>query len=675
MAGTRKLSIEVVGDTRGVSKAFNDVDNDAGKMSSGVAGKIGKAGVALAGFALVGGAAAIGIGSAVNSMGVEMETLRAKSQVVFGDSLGQVTKWADANAAAMGLTSLQATSLATNMADLLKPMGFTAEQAAVMSTEMTDLSGALSAWSGGTIDAAGVSDIMTKAMLGETDGLKQLGISISAADVATRLAEKGQTALTGAALAQAEALAVQELILEKSTDAQTAWADGSMDAVKAANEQKASIQGIKESFVNALYPAIQKVIPLIADATAWIGEKMPIAMAFVKDWVEANWPKIQATIATFVDFFQTNALPIIEKVVGFMVATFNDIKAWVDENWPAIQETIKGVVEAIQVIIEKVTGAITAIWETHGDRILSYITTVWNTIKTVIDAAITIVRGVINTVTSLITGDWSGVWDGIKTVLSGAWEAIKAIVGLAIAAVKLTITLALDGIKLAWETVWRGVAGFIDARWEDIKGFVSGGVNAVVGFVTGIPGRISATVSGLFKGIETGITAAKDWVSEKIDDVVGFATGLKGRMSGIFSGMWDGIKSAFGSVINSVIGVWNGLEFKVPGVSAFGQTIGGFTIGVPDISPVRLHVGGQVGGMSFAGMGNDEVAAILQRGENVLTAGQTSALASSGGNTFNLNVMATPGTNRVELGRELIELIRESERSNGTNWRSSLVPS
>jgi hypothetical protein len=64
------------------------------------------------------------------------------------------------------------------MGDLLKPMGFTADQAADMSTEMVGLAGALSAWSGGTIDAAGVADIMTKAMLGETDGLKALGISM-----------------------------------------------------------------------------------------------------------------------------------------------------------------------------------------------------------------------------------------------------------------------------------------------------------------------------------------------------------------------------------------------------------------------------------------------------------------------------------------------------------------
>ena len=663
MAGTRRLSIEVVGDTKGVSKAFSDVDADAGRMSSGMAGKIGKAGLVLGGFALAGGAAAIGIGSAVNSMGIEMETLRAKSQVVFGDSLGQVTKWADANAAAMGLTSLQATSLATNMADLLKPMGFTAEQAAVMSTEMTDLSGALSAWSGGTIDAAGVADIMTKAMLGETDGLKQLGISISAADVATRLAEKGQTALTGAALAQAEALAVQELILEKSTDAQTAWADGSMDAVKAANAQKASIQGIKESFVNALYPAIQRVIPLVAEATAWLGEKLPIAMAVVKAWTEENWPKIQAAIQPVLEWFQATGQEVVEFVAAAWAEHGDRIMTQVAATWEYIQEATAIVFEWYRSNGEAVIEFVANVWEQHGDRILTQVMNVWSFIQEAIKSAMQVIRGVIDVVLGAMSGDWGRAWDGIKGILGGVWDGMTNLVRYALQ----TMGLLLD---MAWESF----KGLTRSAWDGIKSLVASAVDGLVGYVTGIPGRIAGTVSGLWTDISDNFNTTKDAVKLGIDSVVEFATGLKGRMSGIFSGMWDGIKSAFGSVINSIIGVWNRLEFTVPGVSAFGQTIGGFTIGVPDIAPVRLHVGGQVGGMSFAGMGNDEVAAILQRGENVLTPGQTSALAGSGGNTYNLNVMATPGTNRVELGRELIELIRESERSNGTNWRSSLVP-
>ena len=68
--------------------------------------------------------------------------------------------------------------------------------------------------------------ILTKAYLGERDALTSLGIKISEADVQARLAANGQDELTGAALEQAKAVATQQLIFEKSTDAQKAWSDG-----------------------------------------------------------------------------------------------------------------------------------------------------------------------------------------------------------------------------------------------------------------------------------------------------------------------------------------------------------------------------------------------------------------------------------------------------------------
>jgi len=252
-------------------------------------------------------------------------------------------------------------------------------------------------------------------------------------------------------------------------------------------------------FAVAIPRAVETVRPIAQSVMAAI----VTASTAVVQWFQTNWPTIQATIQTLVDFFQTKALPIIQEVIGFIVTTFGEMKAWVDVNWPAIQETISGVIEAIKVIIDTTTQIITAIWETHGERILSFISTVWDTIKTVIDAAITVVRGVINTVTSLIRGDWEGVWNGIKTILSGVWDGMKALVSAAVDAVKLTITLALDGIRVAWFAVWGAIATFIDQKWEAIKGFVRSGVDALVGFVKGIPGSIASAASGAFDAIWT----------------------------------------------------------------------------------------------------------------------------------------------------------------------------
>jgi phage-related protein len=65
--------------------------------------------------------------------------------------------------------------------------------------------------------------------------------------------------------------------------------------------------------------------------------------------------------------------------------------------------------------------------------------------------------------------------------------------------------------------------------YEVAKG-VGEQIIAIVGFIVGIPGRISATVSTLWNGLRDGITAAKDWIGEKINEVVGFVTGLPERL-------------------------------------------------------------------------------------------------------------------------------------------------
>jgi len=238
----RKLSVVITGDAKGAQKAMGLVESSAGGMQSKltkVGGGITTAfkGAAL-GAGLVGGGLAV-FGNQLLTSGAQVSAWRQKTNVVFEGQAADVRKWADKNNEAFGLTDDELAGLAASFGDLLKPMGFTAGQAADMSTKVVGLSGALSSWSGGTVSAADASDILAKAMLGETDGLKSLGIAISAADIDARLAAKGQKELTGAALAQAKAVATQELIFEKSTDAQTAWSNGGNKALLGQNKLKA----------------------------------------------------------------------------------------------------------------------------------------------------------------------------------------------------------------------------------------------------------------------------------------------------------------------------------------------------------------------------------------------------------------------------------------------------
>lgn len=215
--------------------------------------------------------AVIQYGKELFRLSAEMELLGAKAETVFGQALPQVTQAAEQNATAMGLTTSQYIDAASAIGDLLIPMGFQREEAAALSTNLVNLSGALSEWTGGQIQAEEVSRILSKALLGEREELKQLGISISEADVQARLAEKGLKGLTGQMLEQAKAAATLELITEKSTDAQAAYTQNADTLVRKQAEVRAQLQQVAETLATALFPVFQRLVGVASSFATGIG--------------------------------------------------------------------------------------------------------------------------------------------------------------------------------------------------------------------------------------------------------------------------------------------------------------------------------------------------------------------------------------------------------------------
>jgi hypothetical protein len=618
-------------DQAGLSSATGSTASRMGSAFGRMASGIGMAAVVTGSAVASVGAAAVVLGPKILEQGAALEAMGKKSATVFEGSLGSVQAWATVNAKSLGMTQKELVGTAAGVADLLKPMGFSATQAAGMSENMLDLSGALSAWTGGTRSAADVAGIITKAMLGERDGLKELGVSISEADVQAQLAANGQDKLTGAALEQAKALATQQLIMGKSGDAQKAWANGSMDAIKQQNGTRAAISTLKETLVTELYPALQGLLPYITTAAEWLGKNLPAAMAVVRDWVREHWPAIKAVIMTAVD---------------------------------KIREGISGFVTFVQ-----------DAWAKWGDKIMAVVNFAWPAIRDLIGATIEVIRGIIKTVTDLITGDWSGVWNGIKDIVSGIWDGIKVYIETAIKAIGLVISGAASVITGAASAIWDGITAGVSAAWNGIKTAVSTAIDAVVGFVTGIPGKIGSAASTIWSGItgaaSTAWSGIKTTVSTAITDIVGFVTGIPGKIgelvtnfatmgknlgSAIINGVGDGVETLLTQAtdiakkfVNSIIGFINTnlidkmnrlFEFTIP--VPFSD---GIKINPPDIPNIpKFHSGGVVPGGS-----GRETLALLRSGEVVFTRDQMQVLGdvisgsrSTGGTVINGMTVSTP---------------------------------
>jgi hypothetical protein len=469
VAGNRRLVVEIFGDAKSLARAFGSTDSHLGRLSRSIGGIAKTAGFAMAGLA--GGA--IVAAPRILELGTELDTLGKKAETVFsGGALAEVQAWAEESAAAMGLTSDQAVGMAAGMGDLLKPMGFTADQAGEMSTEMLDLSGALSAWSGGARSASEVGDILTKALLGEREQLKELGISISEADVSQRLMEMGAEDLTGAALEQAKAIATQQLIMEKSTDAQEAWQNGTMDGVKAQNEARASIENVKEGLVKALFPALQAAVPYVASASQWLGKNMPAAMEVARSFIQDK----------LIPAFQTHLLPIIEKVV-----------AWVEENWPQISATVIEVMRRVREVVATVLRLVQALWDRFGHHLIALVQRIFPPIIQVIKGALDIITGIIRTVTAIINGDWEEAWEGIKQIVAGAWEAIQGIVDIGINLVRSIIEIGWGLIKSVWNTALDA----LEAAWDATFGRLLGPIQSAIDKVQTLIDKVNAAANAI----------------------------------------------------------------------------------------------------------------------------------------------------------------------------------
>jgi hypothetical protein len=213
----------------------------------------------------------IGYGQQLLGTATNLELLDKKAKVVFGETLPQVTAEAEKNARTIGLTNSEYVAAAANIQDLLVPMGFQRKEAAGISTEMVNLSGALSEWTGGQRSATEVSDILTKSLLGERGALNSLGIDIKQTEVDTELLSRGMSKLTGEARKQAEATVTLDLIMRKTVDAQTAFAEGAGSLARRQAEMSARITETAEKISRLLLPVFEGLVNIAAKAADVVG--------------------------------------------------------------------------------------------------------------------------------------------------------------------------------------------------------------------------------------------------------------------------------------------------------------------------------------------------------------------------------------------------------------------
>jgi hypothetical protein len=218
-------------------------------------------------------------------MSISAEESHSKFLTVFKDVADKASASAKDLSTNWGLSKNAAEVMLSSTGDLLTGLGMTGEEALKLSDKTQKLAIDLASFTNFSGGAEGASLALTKAMLGEREGLKALGKTVSEEMVKDELLRVGKDKLTGQALLQAKAEATLAVVIAQSSNAIGDYARTS------------------ESTANVLKRFEQKMNDLrVAVGDALVKVILPYLKQFA-EWFEANKEQIVQVLEDIIGGF------------------------------------------------------------------------------------------------------------------------------------------------------------------------------------------------------------------------------------------------------------------------------------------------------------------------------------------------------------------------------------
>lgn len=378
------------------------------------------------------------------------------------------------------------------------------------------------------------------------------------------------------------------------------------------------------SVLSALAPILSLVAAAIQPLIAPLSRIIELLGGILVEALDAVMPLIEVLADAL-----GAQLAVALEVIGDVLAAVAPIFTVLFEALAPIIEALSPLYELIGVVAEIIGAVLGPIVQALGDILLWLVE---NVIIPVVVPIITdladLLAGALGTAIQTLSQNFELLGQGIEIV----WNFIK----------DLIVSRAEEIV-----TSWNLTVALFKAGWAILNNQVftpiKNGINTV-----------KTVIYNQLSSIKTG------W-----DSFVGFIKGIPGRISGSLSSLFSPLASGFKSAINSVIRGWNNLSFSVPSVDlgALGS-VGGFTVSTPNIP--YLQTGGFTQAEGLAMLHPDEMVLPLTNanGINALAAAFREAGLAGSGDVGDIQVI-------VKIGeRELTDIVgTEVNRNNRTLTR------
>lgn len=256
-----------------------------------------------------------GIKEAVKAASDFAET-NQKFNVVFRSVASEAESMSKTLVDTYGFSERASKELLGSTGDLLTGFGFTSDEAIKLSGEVSKLAADLASFAnfqGGTVGAV---QALNKALVGERESVKALGIVIREEAVAERVRLLGKKDITGAELLQAKAQASLTIAFEQSKNAIGDVVRTSQQYANQVRFLTADIDDLQVMIGNKFLSVAENIIPLIGKI-----------VAETNSWVVANEALIQSLsvdafqgLVTSIDFISSGLIRVTQGLVALEFA-------------------------------------------------------------------------------------------------------------------------------------------------------------------------------------------------------------------------------------------------------------------------------------------------------------------------------------------------------------------
>lgn len=418
-----------------------------------------------------------------------------------------------------GLSIVASKQMLADTGNLLIGFGFTQKGALDLSLEIQKLSVDLASFTNYEGGATGASEALTKALLGEREMLKNLGIAISEEDVKKQLAIQSSEGLRFATEKEAKAHATYALIVQQSGNAIGDYERTKHSAANQTRLFQTSLENLRVTFGAYILPLFTKVVTLANDLVNWfvnLSDTTKGLIVVIGGLVAATGPLLVG-----LGFLATSIIPMIKTGITLITPIFSVLTLKIIAATAAVAGLIlitKGVIDS---------------WDT----VKAYFGQLWERIKLMFIEGVAATLKAFNKFTSIIGLDFS---DTIQKMEKSA-EGIKS---------------ALDAEPVVtFGDMMSDIGNNIVKTFSNIKEAVTGTKDEIVDTNKELEntGGGGAGGAGINRTMDSGISAPNKGVLDNIIKLPDTIRGIAQELPQATALITDEMR-AFSDDVNSIIG-------------------------------------------------------------------------------------------------------------------------